>query len=96
VLLALQTVTPQNLAQVPNQSFIIGVNGLTIPGYGGSGTNVKNRILVSLPVGDSPMNHTYWATYITAEDSGEKDISPNSTEFLVLGEVSLTYDEDRQ
>jgi hypothetical protein len=90
--LTLQLSAPQNLALAGGQAYIIGSDGQVIPGYGTDA--VKNRVLVSLPVGDSPTNHSYWCTYITAEDSGDKDIDPNSMEFLVLGDVSITYDED--
>lgn len=91
--LSLQMSAPQNLALASGQTYIIGNEGLVIPGYGTD--SVKNRVLVSLPVGDSPTNHSYWATYITSEDTGDKDIDPSDTEFLVLGEVSLTYSEDQ-
>ena len=66
-----------------------------IPGYGTGTGSVRNRVLVSLPVGDAPSNHTYWCTYITATDLGDKDIDPNSMEYLVLGDVTFTYDNDR-
>ena len=91
--LSLKTTAPQNLGLVGGQAYIIGAAGLAIPGYGTD--VVKNRVMLSLPVGDSPSSHTYWTTYITAEDSGDKDIDPNSMEFLVLGDLNITYDEDR-
>lgn len=91
--MALQLTAPQNLGMVPNQAYIIGSGGLAIPGYGT--TPVKNCVLVSLPIGDAPSNHTYWCTYITAEDTGDHDIDPNSMEYLVLGDVQITFDEDR-
>lgn len=90
--MTLQVSAPQNLALSGGQAYIIGNEGQVIPGYGTGA--VKNRVLVSLPVGDSPTNHSYWCTYITGEDSGDKDIDPNSMEFITLGEVSFTYDED--
>jgi hypothetical protein len=89
--LVLKTTAPQNLAAASGQAYIIGNDGLLVSGYGSD--TVKNRILVSLPVGDSPSQHAYWCTYITAEDSGDKDIDPNSMEFLVLGDFNTTYDE---
>lgn len=55
----------------------------------------QNRILVSLPVGDAPSNHDYWATYIVGFESGEKDIDPSDSEYLVPGTWTFTYDEDR-
>lgn len=90
--LTLMTASPQNIAIGNARAFIIGADGQVIPGYGAD--PVKNRVLVSLPVGDAPSNHSYWATYITADDAGDKDIDPNSMEFLVWNEVSITYDED--
>ncbi len=91
--LTLQVSAPQNLGLASGQSYIIGNDGLGIPGYGTD--PVKNRVLVSLPVGDSPTNHSYWVTYITTEDTGNKDIDPNSMEYIVLGDVSISYDEDK-
>jgi hypothetical protein len=90
--LTLQLSAPQNLALAVGQAYLIGNEGLVIPGYGTDA--VKNRVLVSLPVGDSPTTHSYWCTYITSEDTGDKDLDPNSMEFLVLGELSLSYDTD--
>jgi len=91
--LSLQLTAPQNLGMVSGQAYIIGSDGLAIPGYGTE--PVKNRVLVSLPIGDSPSNHTYWCSYVTAEDTGDHDIDPNSMEYLVLGDVSITFNEDR-
>lgn len=91
--MALQLTAPQNLGMVPNQAYIIGSGGLAIPGYGT--TPVKNCVLVSLPIGDAPSNHTYWCTYISSPDTGDHDIDPNSMEYLVLGDVQITFDEDR-
>ena len=54
-----------------------------------------NHILVSLPVGDPPTKHAYAAIYVSGADSGAKDIDPGATEFVVLGNLVLTYDEDR-
>lgn len=90
--LSLQLTAPQNLGMVSGQAYIIGSDGLSIPGYGSE--PVVNRVLVSLPIGDSPTNHTYWCSYVTAEDSGDHDIDPNKMEYLVLGDVSITYTED--
>lgn len=91
--LSLQLTAPQNLGMVSGQAYFIGSDGLAIPGYGSE--PVKNRVLVSLPIGDSPTNHSYWCSYVTAEDTGDHDIDPNSMEYLVLGDVSITYTEDQ-
>jgi hypothetical protein len=93
-LLKMSTTAPQNLGLVGGQSYIIGNDGLVIPGYGTGTGLVKNSVLVSLPVGDAPSNHEYWCTYVTAEDTGDKDIDPNSMEFLVLGDLQFTFGED--
>lgn len=90
--LSLQLTAPQNLGMVPGQAYIIGSDGLAIPGYGT--TPAKNRVLVSLPIGDAPSNHTYWATYVSSPDTGDHDIDPSPVEYLVLGDVSITYTED--
>ncbi len=92
--LTLQVSSPQNLGLADGQAYIIGNDGQVIPGYGTGTGLVKNRVLVSLPVGDSPTNHSYWCTYISSPDTGDHDIDPSPVEFLVLGDVSITYDED--
>jgi hypothetical protein len=55
----------------------------------------RNRVLVSLPVGESPVNHSYWTTYTVGFSRGDQDITPSTVEFLVLGAVSFMYSEDR-
>ena len=54
----------------------------------------QNRIMVSLPVGDSPGNHSYWATYQVGSESGDQDIVTTSVEYIVLGIVTLSYTQD--
>ena len=54
-----------------------------------------NRVLVSLPIGDSPTAHTYTVTYIAGVDTGAKDVDPGEAEYLTLGTLTLTYDEVR-
>jgi hypothetical protein len=93
--LTLQLTAPQNLGLANGQAYIIGDDGQVIPGYGTGTGLVKNCVLVSLPVGDAPSNHAYWCTYVTADDSGDKDIDPNSMEYLVWNDVTFTYDTDR-
>jgi len=53
-----------------------------------------NRVLVALPVGDSPANATYAATYITTDDPNEKDISLGVAEYFIPGVIQFTFDED--
>jgi len=54
-----------------------------------------NRLLVSLPVGESPTEHAYAVTYIVGPDSGPKNIVVNPTSVISQGELTLTYDEDQ-
>lgn len=54
-----------------------------------------NRLLVSLPVGQSPMDFAYAAIYTVGVDTGAKDIDPGAAQYVTLGALTLTYDEDR-
>jgi hypothetical protein len=54
-----------------------------------------NRVLLSLATGVTPSNGTVTVTYFAAGDSGAKNIEPGPTEYLVLGDLDFTYDEDR-
>lgn len=54
-----------------------------------------NRILVSTTVDDAPVNHSYTVTYIVGEDTGTKNITPSAAVYLTLGNLDLTFDEDR-
>jgi len=101
---------PSLLGNQSEVSYIIGAEGLVIPGYSDDSTLLaqgfsgqravqrrieitSNRILLSLPSGDSPTSHQYSATYIVAGNSGVRNINPGPTEFLTLGNVDLVYDE---
>jgi hypothetical protein len=53
-----------------------------------------NRAVVSVAVGDSPVNHEYSVTYIVGNDTGSKNIDPGGAEFCQVGTLTLTYDED--
>jgi predicted secreted protein len=55
----------------------------------------QNRVMVSLQIGDAPSNHTYWATYTVAFETGEKDIVPSGAEYLTPGVFTFTYSEDK-
>ena len=88
--LPVQTSAPSGLGVQGGVSYIIGDDGLAIPGYGTD--LVRNRVLVSLPIGESPSDHSYWATYTTAPAIGDHDITTNAVEFVVLGDVLTTYD----
>lgn len=58
-------------------------------------TRTSNRVLVSLPAGDSPTNHQYTVTYIVGRDRGVKNIHPGDAEHIVPGEFLFVKDEDR-
>lgn len=57
-----------------------------------------NRVLVTLAAGgdveDNPVLHDYAATYITAEGEGVSNIKPGPVEYLVLGDLSFSFDEE--
>ena len=55
----------------------------------------QNRILVSLPPGESPSTYAYAVTYVVVDDTGAKDIDPSAAEYFVQGNLTFTYDEDR-
>lgn len=54
-----------------------------------------NRVLVSTSVDDAPTNHSYAVTYIVGEDSGAKNITTSKAEYLTVGNIEFTFDEDR-
>ena len=57
----------------------------------------KNRVLVTLPNepnAPTPRDLVYDVTYIVGEDTGTKPVEPGTAEYLVLGTVDLTFDED--
>jgi hypothetical protein len=111
--LLLQTVDPNKLGEGEGRSYIIGDEGLVIPGYSddttlrnqGFRTDAEisaqrqlitgNRVLVSMLATDIPINYTYSVTYIVGIDSGVKNILPQPTESLTVGDLTFTYDEDR-
>ena len=53
-----------------------------------------NRVLISTSVDDSPASHTYQVTYEVGVDSGAKNIDPGDAEYLTIGNMEFTYDED--
>lgn len=57
----------------------------------------QNRVLVALPTVDDeadPAARSYTATYIINGDEGVRNIEPGPTEYITLGDVDLSYDED--
>lgn len=55
----------------------------------------QNRVLISQSVGSPPSDKSYWVTYNVGSVSGDRDITPSEVEYLVLGNVTATYTEDR-
>lgn len=53
-----------------------------------------NRILVSVLIGDTPVNHEYAATYVVGDDTGVKNILPGDAEYITVGNLFFTKDED--
>ena len=110
--LEIQPVLPNVLS--PGYAYIIGSEGIVIPGYSDDATLIaegyvnitmrnqrrveitRNRVIVSLPVGVSPTKIKFSATYLVGVETGPKNINPGPTEFLTLGTVEFSYDEDRE
>lgn len=57
-------------------------------------TLTANRVLVALKTGDTPTKHDYKVTYIVSGDTGAKDIVPGAAEYLTVGDLDFSYDED--
>lgn len=53
-----------------------------------------NRILLSLPLGQTPVQYNYSVTYLVGEDSGVRRIEAGMMEALSLGSLVFTFDED--
>lgn len=82
------------LDTAPYQALIIGADGIDIPGYTTPSTQVAltaNRILVTLPKGDTTQGHTWAVSYIVSGETGVGDIIAYDVEYLVLGETTLVY-----
>lgn len=101
------------LKNTTNQAFIIGDDGMEIPGYSDDATLksqfpllnddgvaaqrvllTRNRVLLSLPPGNTPLDIKWAVTYVTSDDDGVKNIEPGPAEYLVLGGLDFSYDED--
>lgn len=54
-----------------------------------------NRIMASFEKGVSPLSSSYTATYYVGYDAGVKNVDPIDAEYLVLGDITLVYDEDQ-
>lgn len=73
-------------------AFIIGSNGLYIPGIPLDAT--KRRVLITLGPDSKPEDAEYFVSYVIYGDDGVKNITPGPTEYLELGNLEFTYDED--
>jgi len=81
----------------PGSALIVGRLGFDVCdcGLGGllldAGIVTANRVLVSLPKGETPEDHTWAASYIVDGESGTGDIEAFVMEYLTLGQVQMTY-----
>ena len=102
------------IKNLPNAAFIIGNEGMNIPGYSDdvtirekypsvqTDTDVNNlrimltrrRVLLALDKGTTPATGSFTASYVVYGDSGVKNLLPGPTDYLELGELDFTYDED--
>jgi hypothetical protein len=73
-------------------AFIIGSDGLYIPGIALDDT--KRRVLITLGPDTKPEDAEYFVSYVIYGDDGVKNITPGPTEYLELGNLEFTYDED--
>lgn len=55
-----------------------------------------NRVVVSTPVDQSPTTRSYAVTYVVGVDSGAKDIDPGRASYVTLGNLDLTFDEEKR
>jgi len=51
----------------------------------------QNRLLVSLPDGETPDEHSYAATYTVQGDKSARSLIPGEVSFVELGQLSITY-----
>jgi len=54
----------------------------------------QRRILLALPAGQAPRDADYFVTYVISGDTGVKNIEVGLIEFLELGDLNFTWDED--
>jgi len=110
--------TPPNYNGVPLKyaamgAYIIGNDGLNIPGFSDDATLAAEyplasgdeldtlrqqitarRVLVTVVTGDDPTTNEWTVTYMVYGDTGVKNIEPGPTEYLQLGDLDFSYDED--
>ena len=102
----------------PGAAYIIGNEGLDIPGYSDDATIIAayvlpsdpdrktamiqairkslsaRRVLLALPKGTTPTTGSYTVSYVVYDDSGVQNITPGPTDYLELGDLEFTWDED--
>jgi len=81
-----------HLKDTVDQAFIIGADGLYVPGVALDDT--KRRVLITLGPDSKPEDSEYFVSYVIYGDDGVKNIVPGPTEYLELGDLEFTYDED--
>lgn len=54
-----------------------------------------DKVLISLPLGSSPTDNDISVTYAASGDSGTNDLECSPSSYFVLGDVLLSFDEDR-
>jgi len=58
-------------------------------------TKSANRVLVTVPYGETPVGYTFTAAYVVEGDVQSRGVVPPPISYLVLGDLNLTYDEDQ-
>jgi len=101
------------LKNSPNGAFVIGNDGMNIPGFSDDETLAEKyplatadelgeyrvkitqrRVLLSLPTGTTPTGSFVEVDYVVYGDDGVKNIEPGPVEYLVLGNLEFSYDEE--
>lgn len=54
-----------------------------------------NHVLVSVSVGSAPTTFTYANTYVVGTDTGAKNVDPGEAQYVSVGNLLFTFDEDR-
>lgn len=54
----------------------------------------RNRVMITMPITESPTSSTFQVTYFVGESIGTASIEPNQIEYLVLGQLEFIYDTD--
>lgn len=54
----------------------------------------QRRVLLALPTGETPRDADYVVTYVVSGDTGVKNIEVGPVEYLELGDLNFTWDEE--